>query len=573
MQVELNKEWFADFSAKIHKAFGWKKDQNHYRTVSVCLVESSEEQIGLLFDEVSNIKSTKETRELLATIKRWREVMSSKFPRAANAKSATELLQCFIAKYAEGFRLWKNVDGQWFGFFVDNIFFEEENKRSGYSSPAAANINLSSIVFGEHDGNVIRWESSECRGKTAQQLLGIHGFIIEDDEIRSQYEKSVERLAYFCSRIGLQCRTFGKAFGADRDRDDLSSIRYNSHKKSCKVNGQAGLVVVDTVDDKPDEADIMRLDSHMTSNSSLSELRSRLNGAAIVDEEYIDTDDEICSQEFWIPIHPLVPVFDLIRHERYAVHSLDVQQYEYDLKMADKLILPEDQKSLLKLLVDSKGNEFKDIVNNKSGGTVVLLAGKPGLGKTLSAEVFSECSQRPLYRVQCSQLGIDSDTIESELEVVFRRARRWGAVILLDEADLYIGERGVDIHRNAIVCVFLRVLESSDGVLFLTTNLPETVDDAIASRCIARIDVKHPKRESLLSIWDVLLTQANVSMLTDDVEYLCDKYSTMGGRDVKAAIKLAMVNGANADITRSGMEFVLGFHPNRGEWEKTAVKS
>ena len=565
MEVTLESEWIKDFSATLLKSFGWKRETNFHRNIKLALYDTTPKQIDMLFEEVSKFKSTSESREVIATIKRWREVLADKNPRAANAKSATELLSLYIAKNAEGFRLWKNVDGNWFGFFVSDIEFHAENRRNG--TPATVEITMDTIVFGSRDSMSVHWTSFECRGKTAAQLLASFDLAVETPEIREHYERSVVRHSYFCSRIGTQCHTSGQGFGELGDHGSMSRIRYNSKRRQCKLNGQPGLVVIDTVDDDPDEAETMRLATYHTSNTQLSILKAKLNGTAEYDDSYIAADDEVVDEEYWTPIHPLVPVFDLIRHERYAVHSLDLEQYEYNLKLGDKLILPENQKNLLQMLVKSSGSEFKDIVANKSGGTVILLAGKPGLGKTLSAEVFSECSERPLYRVQCSQLGIDSDTIESELAVVFRRARRWGAVILLDEADLYIGERGTDMQRNAIVCVFLRVLETSDGVMFLTTNLPETVDDAIASRCIARIDVKHPNREALLEIWEVLLTQAGVCMWGEDVDYFCDTYNTMGGRDVKAAIKLAMVEGGDQDISRQAMEFVLGFHPNRGQWE------
>ena len=78
--------------------------------------------------------------------------------------------------------------------------------------------------------------------------------------------------------------------------------------------------------------------------------------------------------------------------------------------------------------------------------------------------------------------------------------------------------------------------------------------------------MKHPEYKALSSIWSVLLGAAGVVMDSEDVEYFCREYNTMGGRDVKAAIKLAMVNCKDKKISRDAMEFVLGFHPNRGQW-------
>ena len=46
--------------------------------------------------------------------------------------------------------------------------------------------------------------------------------------------------------------------------------------------------------------------------------------------------------------------------------------------------------------------------------------------------------QRPLYSVQCSQLGLEPADLERELLKIFTRAARWNAILLLDEADVYI---------------------------------------------------------------------------------------------------------------------------------------
>ena len=45
---------------------------------------------------------------------------------------------------------------------------------------------------------------------------------------------------------------------------------------------------------------------------------------------------------------------------------------------------------------------------------------------------------------------------------------------------------------NAVVGVFLRVLEYFNGLLFLTTNRVDDIDEAIVSRCIALIRYHAP---------------------------------------------------------------------------------
>ena len=72
---------------------------------------------------------------------------------------------------------------------------------------------------------------------------------------------------------------------------------------------------------------------------------------------------------------------------------------------------------------------------------------------------FREASKKALYVVQCSQLGISAEQLEEKLSGVLERASRWGIILLIDEADVYIHERGNDLEQNAIVGVFLRLLE------------------------------------------------------------------------------------------------------------------
>ena len=56
-------------------------------------------------------------------------------------------------------------------------------------------------------------------------------------------------------------------------------------------------------------------------------------------------------------------------------------------------------------------------------------------------------------------------------------------MLLLDEADVFLEKRDLrDVHRNAMVSIFLRLLEYHSGIMFLTTNRLETIDSAFDSR-------------------------------------------------------------------------------------------
>lgn len=78
---------------------------------------------------------------------------------------------------------------------------------------------------------------------------------------------------------------------------------------------------------------------------------------------------------------------------------------------------------------------------------------------------------------------------------------------MLDEADVFLERRSVhDIHRNALVSIFLRLLEYFKGLLFLTTNRVEHFDEAFHSRIHIAIRYSDLDQKAKLQIWKTFLT-------------------------------------------------------------------
>ena len=74
-------------------------------------------------------------------------------------------------------------------------------------------------------------------------------------------------------------------------------------------------------------------------------------------------------------------------------------------------------------------------------------------------------------------------TMEVQLSRIFQTVNHWNALILLDEADVYLEQRSIkDFGRNKLVSVFLRKLEYCDDIMFLITNRVSDFDEAILSR-------------------------------------------------------------------------------------------
>jgi len=198
-----------------------------------------------------------------------------------------------------------------------------------------------------------------------------------------------------------------------------------------------------------------------------------------------------------------------------------------------------------------------------TGNGRYLLADFTVTHNTLTAEVFSEQVKRPLYCVQCSQLGTNEEELEKELKTVLSRAQRWKAILLIDEADVYVHTRGTDIQQNAIVGVFLRVLEYYRGILFMTSNRETIIDDAIMSRATAWIRYDLPDRAAAGAIWRVLAAQYKVGLKLADIELLLDNpiFKHVSGRSIKNLLKLAklMARKRNQPVSVESIVYVSQF--------------
>jgi len=340
--------------------------------------------------------------------------------------------------------------------------------------------------------------------RTIPELLAEFGYYKECEEFRREYDQHVKRFAKFQRKFGAQFVVGGAAF---------------------------------TVDTK--------------GAVELHRIADGVEARCVNDEERLERRFELTADAgFWrgagvpegferIPQHCYVHLFHLDWHRNVWVHVQNMAEYRYRPELRDKLVLPPHHHDLIDILTSSTGVLVQDFVPGKSGGTTILCQGAPGLGKTLTAEVYAEVVGKPLYRVHSGQLGTTAASVGATLMAVLRRAMRWDAVLLLDEADVYIRRRDNDLEHNAIVAEFLRTLEYFSGLLFMTTNRIGDVDDAILSRCIATIHYETPPRDDAVRLWSLLGEQFGAGLSGELVEALTRTYPSASGRDIKELLKLA----------------------------------
>ena len=209
---------------------------------------------------------------------------------------------------------------------------------------------------------------------------------------------------------------------------------------------------------------------------------------------------------------------------------------DYKANAFDALVLEEEKKATI-LAAVSNSTGFSDIVEGKGGGCVFLLHGPPGVGKTLTAEATAEYLHMPLYTLTSGELGTSATQLEKNLSKVLQLAASIDAVILIDECDIFLNARdGSDVMRNALVGIFLRLLEYHKGILFLTTNRVDVFDAAVYSRVSVALEYSDLTEDNRQTVWRSLLQAAEVDVDAVDVVSLAK--IPANGRQIKNAVRL-----------------------------------
>ncbi|KAI0965835.1 hypothetical protein F4678DRAFT_451394 [Xylaria arbuscula] len=198
-----------------------------------------------------------------------------------------------------------------------------------------------------------------------------------------------------------------------------------------------------------------------------------------------------------------------------------------------------------------------DIVPGKGKGLVILLYGPPGVGKTSTAETIAVAARKPLFSISVADVGTKAKHVESNLSKIFFLATHWKAILLIDEADVFLESRGrggmvQSTDKNALVSVFLRVLEYYKGIMFLTTNQIAEFDIAIPSRIHIAIKYESLKHDQMEDIFKGFLDPLEKKNLIDDYDDILtwlkeDVYPEgLDGRQIRNTVTTAL-DLANAD--------------------------
>jgi len=245
---------------------------------------------------------------------------------------------------------------------------------------------------------------------------------------------------------------------------------------------------------------------------------------------------------------------------------LEIQHFE---KSFDHLIIEEETKKQLEQIIW----EFKDsdilATYNLQYKKKVLLCGKPGTGKTFSAQIISSELNIPLVYIRFDAI-ISSYLGETagNLRKVFDFIENGTWIVLFDEFDI-IGKNRNDSHEHGeikrVVNNFLQMLDNlkGDSIILAATNHQNILDSAIWRRFDDVIYYNLPDnnvRQQIFEIYLKTLKQEN----NFDLKRISNLANNFSPADIKMvteeAMKVAIIKSKNAlsmtDLEASVKKFV-----------------
>lgn len=428
--------------------------------------------------------------------------------KVPNFKAFEGMLNSFLRhNVIDGWLYVRGTDGAMYPELIKSIGFE---RNVGYRSKEHPCVRIHTVAYmlntSHGDPKLATtdrshsFEPGDVANKRIADILEASGIFKETPELKAEYVASMER---------------------------HESVTRHAFKRQFRVNGAAAHF---------EDGDYRRKGEKLAA-------RRVIHDIALDEQKANQNFDESSMFEEGtgsIPEHPLVRCFDIKSHEFYWVRGDIMAPHEYDKSVGEKLILPDTHRDLLEVLTTDLDVFTSDFIEGKAAGNVVLCKGLPGVGKTATAECYAEIMEVPLYSINTGTLGTSASDIHENLQVIFQRAKRWGCALLLDEADVFVMKRGNDVEQNAIVAEFLRVLEYFDGLLWLTTNRPDDIDDAIVSRTVAIIEFKVPDKRLAGQIWRVMAKNFETELEDSLIEQLLELFPAIAPRDIKMLLRLVL---------------------------------
>lgn len=470
----------------------------------------------------------------LAALQDALQAPSASFSEGELEQFLVKLAEYLIQSKGRGWLFKAREDGKLSPWLVSRIDYMP----AGEEEAARIAVELKANSLGKEVLSSLNLRERDIIDQTVPSALASKGWFRETDNLLAGFDETAQRYFQWRSWYGQEFLGRGTGIFAEDPKANRRDTDW-TRKRTVVLSSSGDIARLVNDESLLGDRD---LPADQTGDVLAKLLKRNGRLQRLTDESELalsELQTQISTEKFRrVPVHGYILLFHLDLHHHVWVHVADLAPYKYKPDLRDKLVLPQGHTELIDILTAEMDLLMDDIVAGKSGGTTVLCAGPAGVGKTLTAEVYAEIIGRPLYRVHSGQLGLNVAQMEECLKDTLTRAQRWGAVMLIDEADVYIKKRQDSIADNAVVGVFLRVLEYFNGLLFLTTNRVDDIDEAIISRCIALIRYEKPAREDRLRIWQVMTEQFGLPLSEAQLTQLADGFNEACGRDIKGLCKL-----------------------------------
>jgi AAA+ superfamily predicted ATPase len=151
-------------------------------------------------------------------------------------------------------------------------------------------------------------------------------------------------------------------------------------------------------------------------------------------------------------------------------------------------------------LAPDKVKQIKSVAREARGktGQVVMFTEGSNSENSLAAYYLGKLLKLPVYRVDISSvISKYIGETEKNLSRLLAKAEESDIVLLFDEADSLFGKRtevksSHDRYANMDTNYLLQRIEAYHGLVILTSNLRDNLDDALLRRAVRVIDFPKP---------------------------------------------------------------------------------
>ncbi|KAH8703647.1 hypothetical protein BGW36DRAFT_423200 [Talaromyces proteolyticus] len=210
-----------------------------------------------------------------------------------------------------------------------------------------------------------------------------------------------------------------------------------------------------------------------------------------------------------------------------------------------------------------------NVTGHDGNGVVLLIHGDPGTGKTFTATSVAETIQCPILTIASTRdtssvltASSKPEDLEQFLSRQFHFAQRWGAIVVLEHAEQFLGKKNPE---NTFVT--LRIMDRFSGALILTTHARlSEFDSAVQSRLTQHFHFYAMTDEFKEQLWGRLFQGLKAEQPDLDIPELVKfagdnnfKMATRTGRDIQNSFMAAkrLSEQEKTTLSKEHLEYIL----------------